>query len=181
MTLVFMPPGRPGDNKGISHTLKHYLAPFELWEDVAQDVPAPHRPVATLMGLELEGHEPWNHWGDNVTPREIDAWPLLAATYEHGYKQVIAAYFASGLEHEVRRTRMDPPVRIAHLGDGIIIQRYDNGAHLRTAYRSAGVSLQTAEGYARIPRSLDALSRRLNQARCRASRKLACAHDSDST
>jgi hypothetical protein len=181
MTLVFMPPGNPGDNKGVSHTLKHYLAPDEVWEDVAQNIPTPYRPVATLMALELQGHPSWNHWGRNVTPHEVDAWPLLSSTYEHGYKQVIAEYFASGLEHEVRRARMNPPVRIAHLGDGIIIHRYDNGPHLRTAYRSAGVILHTAEAYARIPRTLDALSRRLKQARSQATRKLALTHDSDPT
>jgi len=181
MTIVFMPPGKPGDNKGICHTLKHYLAPAELWEDVAQTIEPDLRPVATLMLPELRGQQSWTHWGPHVTRQEIAAWSHLARTFEHGYKQVIADYFASGLEREVYRTRTPPSVRIAHLGDGIIIQRYGNGAHLRTAYRSPRVSLHTAEAYHLIPRHLDALARRLKQARYHADRALALAHDSDST
>jgi len=49
MSLRMLPDGRPGEDLGIAHTLKHYLSPAEMWEDVAQDVDERLRPRAAVQ------------------------------------------------------------------------------------------------------------------------------------
>jgi len=86
MSLRLLPDGRPGEDLGIGHTLKHYLSPTEMWEDVAQDVALHLRPRAVAdawSGVRL-----WEVAQDPSAPVR-DGWERLRAVYRDGYGALV--------------------------------------------------------------------------------------------
>lgn len=162
--------GSPRSHEGASHAAKHYLALAELWEDVAQDVEVESRPVAILS--EHFGDEP-PFGGDGLTAAGVARFRALERAYVKGYLTVIHRYIETGIE--AARYHTDNANRsIHHIGDGILVELNHRGdLHMRTAYRPALSSLVSVVAYALLPRSLDALARRLRAARHRAGRVMA--------
>jgi hypothetical protein len=170
--------GSPRTHEGASHAAKHYLAPAELWEDVAQEVEPDSRPVA-LLKAHFIGELPFT--GDGLTATGVKAFNALERAYVKGYLTVISRSIETGIE--AARFRDDNPNRsIHHLGDGVIVElnHRADGLHMRTAYRPIRASLSTTAAYERLPRGLDALSRRLTMARNAAQRILARRLEEDS-
>lgn len=169
--LIPMPLGGSGQHQGTSHAAKHYLAPGELWEDVAQDVEPQSRPAALLSG-PLAGVVFWSAAGElDVTNPVLR---VLERAYVQGYLRVVDSYLKTGVE-QWRPHHEDHGVSVHHLGDGILLELYHRGGelHMRTAYRPLRSALSSASAYALIPKSLEAMMRRLRQARSRAERVIA--------
>jgi hypothetical protein len=172
MTFHPQAPGVPGEHLGISHTLKHYLAPKELWQDVAHVVAAELRPV-DFLARHFAAGTPWLHWGEAVTDAEVAKWPELATAFEQGYLHIIFEYARTHPEQTVRFRAQGQNISMLNLGDGILLQLYDRTrARVRTAYRKTGVSLHSLQAYAAISHANDCLGRRLKQARQRAMRQI---------
>jgi len=88
MKLRLLPPGRPDQHLGLSHTLKHYLKPQEMWADICDQVAPEHRPRAVAEALPALDPPAWEQW--ETPPAELRAaWPLLEPAYEHGYAALI--------------------------------------------------------------------------------------------
>ena len=111
MSLRLLPDGRPGEDLGIGHTLKHYLSPTEMWEDVAQDVALHLRPRAVAdawSGVRL-----WEVAQDPSAPVR-DGWERLRAVYRDGYGALV----------QEAMTRLGEPterLRLARLQDDRLV------------------------------------------------------------
>jgi hypothetical protein len=171
-TCLPQDPGQPGEHLGISHTLKHYLNPSELWQDVAQAVEEPLRPIQFLEA-HYRHDTPWDRWGNQANDRDVQLWETLSDLYFRGYQQVINDYCAAPPDGTVVRRSENRMIRTFHLGDGILLEVFDGRPwRMRTAHRTTGVELASVTGYLAIPKHIHALGRRLRQARARANRKL---------
>lgn len=96
MDLTPFHPGRPGQDLGIAHTLKHWLHPAELWDDLAADVPESARPRQVRADLPQTLIPVWE------APTAPDStirgrWDQLEAVYRDGYCAVVLL-IAKGLE-----------------------------------------------------------------------------------
>jgi hypothetical protein len=172
MTFHPQSPGEPGEHLGISHTLKHYLAPKEMWQDVAHVVSSEFRPVEFLARHFPEG-TPWMHWGQKVTDAEKAKWRELESAFRDGYLHVVTEYAKTLPELSVRFVAHGQRILMLHLGDGILLQLYDRAQpRVRTAFRKVGVSLHTQRAYEAVSQRLDALGKRLKQARYKARRQI---------
>ena len=88
MKLLLLPPGGPSEHLGLSHTLKHYLRPQEMWEDICDDVEPAQRPRAVADELPMLSPPVWDQW--KTPPAALaDAWDRLHPAYEHGYGALI--------------------------------------------------------------------------------------------
>lgn len=88
MDLELLPPGRPGEDLGVAHLLKHWLNPGEQWDDLAQDVPADARPRDLRAALPATLTPIW----DNPTRPDgtvRSRWGQLETVYRQGYGAVV--------------------------------------------------------------------------------------------
>ena len=88
MDLELLPPGRPGEDLGVAHLLKHWLNPGELWDDLAQDVAPDARPRALRAALPATLIPVWD------APTSPDGtvrgrWGQLETVYQQGYGAVV--------------------------------------------------------------------------------------------
>ncbi len=157
MKLQLLPPGGPDEHLGLSHTLKHYLRPQEMWEDICDDVAAEHRPRAVVQALPALSPPAWEQW--EAPPAELAAqWERLRPAYENGYGALIlelagaldepsryAACGTSGTPSQawiVRGYR-----RVCDAGDGVLlVVRWGHGGwQLHSAYRPMDFKLSRHE------------------------------------
>ncbi len=90
MKLQLLPPGGPDEHLGLSHTLKHYLRPQEMWQDICDEVEPACRPRAVAQALPILAPPSWEQW--EAPPEALrEAWRRLAPAYEHGYGVLILA------------------------------------------------------------------------------------------
>mgnify|MGYP004214877711 CR=1 FL=1 len=87
MQYTPLPAGKPGQDLGISHTLKHWLNPAEQWEDLALSVDEKERPRAMWDALSPESPPYWST-STKPSPEMQGQWARLSTTYAHGYLQV---------------------------------------------------------------------------------------------
>lgn len=124
-----LPHGLPGQRLGIAHTLKHWLSPSEMWEDLASDLPAAVRPRPTWQRLREAGIDPCVEAGA-PGPALQDLWNSLQPVHREGYQQTITRLCS---------THMEPPHApwwhiperdhwMAHVGDGVLVRVSRNGA-----------------------------------------------------
>lgn len=85
MNLCSLREGSPGEHKGISHALKHYLSPAEMWADLAVELAEEFRPEAVVRALGDVGGPPWEQWGERVQPALAAQWIDLKNAYHVGY------------------------------------------------------------------------------------------------
>ncbi len=139
MKLELLEPGGPDEHLGLSHTLKHYLRPQEMWEDICDDVDPAQRPGAAAGSLPRLTPPAWEQWRD--PPASLrGAWAQLEPAYREGYGALILALadalpdptgdpHACWIRRDFRRT--------SHAGDGVLltIRWRAGGWLLHTAYR----------------------------------------------
>jgi hypothetical protein len=118
MALIPWSDGIPGDRAGIAHTLKHWLDPREMWEDIADAVDAQLRPRAVLDALALPS--PWDV-AYTPTPELIARWTTLRAAYRQGYLSVVLAGAAAHASLPESWTPIDSGRRAAALPGGIFV------------------------------------------------------------
>lgn len=148
MKLVGLSEGRPGQHLGISHTLKHYLAPAEVWEDLVTH--GEESPWAALDALGPLEPPAWaQHHDPGGTVREL--WPTtLASLYRAGYLAVLrrlAEALPEPHQSPWRPTRDGR--RIVATDEGVVLvvaplvaEVAGPGAKLITAYRPLGFTLK---------------------------------------
>lgn len=169
MELLPLPDGRPGQHLGISHTLKHYLDPSEVWEDLAPD-DLMYRPWSVLDGLAHVEPAVWKQW-PAPGPVVSGLWSSeLKSIYRHGYFATLLAltrdlsppgdrlWTRSARGHEVY-------LRLTPEGVILIVGKEAAGAGLRTAFRPLGFPRKTHVDVAMDPASRE---RRANLARLKA-------------
>lgn len=169
MNPHFYPPGEPGAHEGISHTLKHYLNPLEMWEDLAAELPEAVRPRPTWEALprvplaEIPPH-----------PEVAARWSALAEVYQNGYTPLVRAQL-----RPLTAPPSAPWVRIpgpgrrvwgAHVGEGVLVVLSKAGGFVLTAYRPQDFALKD---YACPPRSPRVVLFRKELARLTADRRVA--------
>ena len=155
MDLIGLPDGRPGEHAGISHTLKHYLAIAEVWEDlVSEDIqPRPWSILDTLDHLEPHPSSQWRDPGPEIRHR----WSDLSNAHRAGYLAVISRVAASLPPLESWRP-LERGVFITSNDQGLvfIVKQTTRGIALKTAFRSLGM---TQKHHRSVP--LDARNRDL--------------------
>jgi len=88
MKIRLLPNGRPDEHLGLSHTLKHYLRPQEMWVDICDEVEPDHQPMSVAEALPNHTPPAWEQWKN--PPAELRAaWAQLEPAYEHGYGALI--------------------------------------------------------------------------------------------
>lgn len=170
MSFDLMPLGRPGEHKGVSHALKHYLNPAELWDDVAQSIAEENVPSMALNSPPLEGRDCSKFIGPASSILAPD-WPHLERLCASGYFEIVREYARTGIESQRTFQKDTTTVLLLHLGDGILLEAYLPKRQMRSAYRDPGVTLSSPRAYWLLRRDEDALRRRLTQARTRAERR----------
>lgn len=92
MKLERMEDGPPNHHRGVGHTLKHYLAPAELWDDLATPAGlAPREVMAALGALSPPPHRQFKYPGAALRER----WEWLCGVHREGYFAVASASVAS--------------------------------------------------------------------------------------
>lgn len=140
MKYTRMPDGHRGEHLGISHTVKHWLAASEMWNDIAGDVPEALRPRALAIALDatdsrlaardaaFEHAVLAPHW-DGVLR---DAW-------RRGYGAVVErlAEAAPPPDHPSWKADDDGHA-VAHIGEGVLMRlapTRGGGWRMWTAFR----------------------------------------------
>jgi len=140
MKVVLPPPGEPGTHKGISHAIKHYLNPAELWDDLADDIDPYLRPQSLLRDLKIPTppatHEKYREPCDAMRA----AWPKFGLVFLQAYGRIVSQYCDQMPPYEWKKWRALDRLGIrhaAHLGSGIlvIVSRSPHHEVLRTAFR----------------------------------------------
>jgi len=143
MDLIGLPDGQPGQHLGVSHMLKHYLSPAEVWEDLVPEG-APHRPWAVLDWLgPLDPRASAQHRTPGDSLRTIwHAW--LVPIFRHGYlavaKQLAEPLPALGAAPW--RPADGAFVTFTSEGVVLIVARVQDSAKLLTAFRPLGYTLK---------------------------------------
>jgi hypothetical protein len=181
MRPVLLPDGHPGEHLGISHTLKHYLDPREMWEDLAGDLEERLRPSRVAARLFALSAEPWRLHAEEG--RELEGvWNSLRVVYRKGYAGILLA-LAEELPEPM--SAGSPWVSdkkgawLAHLDDGVVLRvrwgRY--GWRMETAFRPVDFKLTS---HACPPRDARNVAIRRAMARHQAERHLARFREEDS-
>ncbi len=152
-----LPLGRPGQDLGVSHMLKHYRALDEYWEDLAEDVFEDVRPLAIWRMVPT-----YDETSCGQTPDVTAHWEFMEAATEWGYLKLVLDRVRS----------LDAPpgtgwVRARngrwkrHVGDGILLlarwSRRSRTLRMVSAYRW---QLPPMLSYEHVPRSADQRARR---------------------
>lgn len=167
MNIKPLPHGLVGEHLGISHTLKHYLDPAEVWEDLCDEVPTEVRPLAVIAALALER---WQGRLDRPPPSTYAHWPALERVHLEGYMLALERHaFATQAPPQTPWLPLSPERFVAHLGAGVIafVVWWQEQWELRTAYRALrypffGVSLPS-DPYSRKNRARVAEARALKR------------------
>ncbi|MCC6619919.1 MAG: hypothetical protein IT385_01610 [Deltaproteobacteria bacterium] len=172
MDLIGMPDGAPGKgHAGVTHTLKHYLDPAEVWEDLVPEG-STYRPWDVLDELGPLEPPPWRQWKEPGEALRARWQRDLVPTYRHGYRAVVQS-LAQALPtpgsmgwFRIHRGW------ITTTSAGVIVMvsdvHADGSARLKTAFRPLGYTLKNHRA---VP--MDARSRELRSviARQKAVRK----------
>lgn len=136
MNIKPMPNGLKGEHWGISHTLKHYLDPAEVWDDLCDEVRAELHPLAVIAALELER---WQGRFEMPPPSTHRHWCALEPVHLEGYMLALARHVIAAPEPPQLPWRLVRPEHFkAHLGAGVVavVERRREQWELRTAYRT---------------------------------------------
>jgi hypothetical protein len=142
-----MPNGTPWTHQGVSHTLKHFLAAAEAWEDISEGLPDHLRPRATALRLRLNDAIALVDFPERHHVL-ASLWGALCHALWEGYMPIVAGLLQSMPEPR----RGEGPWRqsrsgwIAHIGDGVVaVVSASLGEprwQLRTAYRPLDFKLR---------------------------------------
>ena len=173
MKIRLLPDGRPGQHLGISHTLKHYLDPREMWQDIAGDIAPAQQPLqilAKLPPLSTPPHEQHR----TPEPALSSSWEPLRSVYRRGYGLLIT----QGLDR-MPAPDVEPSQWVRHdqrcstaLPGGVIVSLIRRGDtwNLYTSFRNVNFRLLR---YDCPPRDAENVSRRRALAEIQARRWLA--------
>ncbi|MFH1468457.1 MAG: hypothetical protein ABIO70_28970 [Pseudomonadota bacterium] len=122
MRLRLLPDGRPGEHLGLSHTLKHYLKPNEMWADLCEDIEPHLRPLGACERLPALDPPTWEQWQDPPPPL-AGAWDQLRPVYRQGYGRLVLE-LADPLDDPGVGEGWVPRKRgfACHAGDGVILE-----------------------------------------------------------
>lgn len=154
MSVVPWPNGVPGERLGIAHTVKHWLDPREMWEDVAEPADDDARPRHVLRTLDVP--HPWEQ-AYSPSPILASRWSELGVIYRTGYLTVLLDSLARHAELPERWARIAAGRRAAATTDGIYVEvrpARDGRWQLYTAYRPADFKLVNPECPPRDPTSV---------------------------
>jgi|GEM_PF-2389309 len=176
MKLERMDDGPPGHHRGVGHTLKHYLAPAELWDDLATPEGLAPRDVLSALGpLNPAPHRQFKYPGVGLRER----WEWLCGVHRDGYFAVVrgsvdpleAPPLASWrYRPAIGGVRPRPAAYIAATDEGVIliVTWVDRAWEMRTAFRPS-----YDFGARVLPSDAKSLKRRLSQAKHAARRQVA--------
>lgn len=153
MAVVPWSDGIPGDRAGIAHTVKHWLDPREMWDDIADGVDIQLRPRAVLEALAL--HSPWDFAYAPTAPL-IARWTTLRAPYRQGYLSVVLAGVTAHAAPPETWTPIDAGRRAAALPGGIfaVVAPSRGEWALVTAHRPIDFKLVDPDCPPRDPKSV---------------------------
>ena len=162
--------GAPGEHLGVSHMLKHYLSPSEVWEDfVTAD--APNRPWVLLD--EFDKIEPplWRQW-ESPSERVRELWDRVwVPAYRHGYLAVVRSLAAELPASTIAPWRSCPGGSVCATPAGVvlIVNRARPIPVLRTAFRPLGVTIKSHRA---VPMDATSKSHRAKMARSNAKKAI---------
>lgn len=147
MQLKLLPEGTLDKHLGISHTIKHWCNPAEMWEDIflapdaSVSVPEHCRPYQAWLTLTTHGPNP----------------SYLSQVYHHGYGHTLqlVASTQPAPDH-VPWTKHPNGYQICHIGEGILlgVRRSKQEWRMHTAYRAADFKLKSYHCPPRDPQSV---------------------------
>lgn len=139
MNLFLLPHGRPGQHLGVSHTVKHWLHPAELWDDLADGCPDSVRPRAVRAAYPSLDPLTWDP--EHPPPEVARRWSELGRVYAEGYGRVLLR-LAELLSPPpaapgawVRQGRLRSTVE-AHTGVILRVRKAAAGWDLHSAFRT---------------------------------------------
>ncbi len=146
MKLIPMPDGQPDQHLGVSHTLKHYLAPTEAWEDLALDLPAHARPRDLAIRLELTEAD-CELEGEARAELIARRWTDFLNAFRDGYTPTVMRIGeeAAGPDQAPGQWHEHKDRWLGHIGQGIVVwvsRTKDGRWRLYTAYRPADFKLR---------------------------------------
>ena len=164
MNLILLPDGKPTEHLGISHMLRHWCRPQELWEDLL----LPPEPLHTVPS----GCRPPILWELLAAARQVPEqelpwvgldWERLRVPYRQGYAAVVTALaVALPPPPQAPWVRHPKGYWMAHIGAGVLLgvkaRRNDNQFH--TAYRATDFKLRNYRCPPQDPQSVS-LRRRI--------------------
>jgi len=137
------PRGAPGQDLGYAHTLKHWMNPQEMWEDISGEVPEHARPKAQWESWTARGVDPVAEArkpGATLTA----LWSELDPAWQSGYAATVITLAAPHAEPPGSWVRHGERGRwMLDAGDGvlIVVQTSKDEWALYTAYRAADFRL----------------------------------------
>jgi hypothetical protein len=140
MKVVLPEPGAPGKHLGISHAIKHYLNPAELWDDLADDIDANLRPMNVLRELKIPEPPPLHEKHLEPCAAMRAAWSKFGLVFSQAYGRIVSQYCDQMPPYAWKKWRPLDRLGIrhaAHLGSGILVVVSRSARHdvLRTAFR----------------------------------------------
>lgn len=125
MKVVPLPEGSPRQHQGFSHTLKHYLSPAEMWEDLADDLPQSVRPQGVVESLGELDTPAWTQQAPAIEPALAQQWRGLRDAYHVGYIGTVAQHAADVPDPSEAPQRWQRKYNRAttHLGESGIVYR----------------------------------------------------------
>lgn len=160
MDLIGLPNGTPGGGHlGVTHMIKHYLDPSEVWEDLVTETTEcrPWDLLERLADLEPEAWKQWKNPGDELRACWQDE---LVVAYQRGYLSVVRELAAPLTPPGARDWKRIERgwLTVTFAGVLLIVSEIhaDGSAKLRTAFRPVGYPLKSHRA---VP--MDAASRSL--------------------
>lgn len=140
MKVVLPEPGAPGKHLGISHAIKHYLNPAELWDDLAEDIDANLRPMNVLRELKIPEPPPLHEKHLEPCAAMRAAWSKFGLVFSQAYGKIISQYCNQMPPYGWGKWKRIDPGKISHVGHigaGVVAIIGWQGRHdlLKTAYR----------------------------------------------
>lgn len=173
MTLDLLPPGAPGSDLGFAHTLKHWMNPREMWEDVAEAVPEVSRPRAQWEGWRARGVDPVAE-ATAPGPALTALWDEVKPAYADGYGACVRALADANPPPPGGDWlwRPKPGVWVRHAGEGVllVVRKARGRWEMYTAYRRLDFRL---DDYRCPPRDAASVSLRRKLAEGAARRRMA--------
>lgn len=172
MTPALFARGAPGEDLGYAHTLKHWMNPREMWEDIADGVPEHARPRAQWEAWIAHGVDPVVE--ATAPSAALSAlWRELEPAWKEGYAATVLRRAAplsdppNGWLWRVSRGRW-----VVHAGAGVLIevQKSQGIWSLYTAYRAVDFKLRD---YRCPPQDAASVSLRMTLAESGARKRIA--------
>ncbi len=94
MRMILPRGGLPGEHLGISHTLKHYLRPEEMWQDLAGELEEGVQPLAVWGRLKHLSPRACDQ-AEEPEPELRSVWNEMDSVWKKGYGALVSRGGAS--------------------------------------------------------------------------------------